>query len=85
METVPTTKMVYWQEDEWWLGYLEEFPDYPTQGETLEDLREHLRGLYADLTSGELPGVRRVADLPLAREPVAKRSPLPLAGGAAEG
>ena len=61
-----TTKMVYWQEDGSWLGYLEEFPDYWTQGETLEDLEEHLRDLHADLTSGELPGVRRVADLTLA-------------------
>jgi len=63
---VATTKMVYWQDGEWWLGYLEEFPDYRTQGETLDDLKQHLRDLYADLTSGELPGVRRVADLTLA-------------------
>ena len=63
---VRTTKIVYWQEDEWWLGYLEEFPDYWTQGKTLEDLEEHQRDLHADLTSGELPGVRRVADLTLA-------------------
>jgi len=61
-----TTKMVYWQEDECWLGYLEEFPDYGTQGATLEDLEEHLRDLHADLTSRELPGVRHVADLTLA-------------------
>ncbi len=63
---VTTTKMVYWQEDECWLGYLEEFPDYWTQGETLDDLKQHLRDLYTDLTSGELPGVRRVTDLTLA-------------------
>ena len=61
-----TTKMVYWQEDECWLGYLEEFPDHWMQGQTLEDLQEHLRDLHADLTSGELPGVRRVAELTLA-------------------
>jgi len=64
--SVQTTKIVYWQDGEWWLGYLEEFPDYWTQGETLEDLEEHLRDLHADLTSGELPGVRQVADLTLA-------------------
>ncbi|WP_420445550.1 type II toxin-antitoxin system HicB family antitoxin [Candidatus Poriferisodalis sp.] len=61
-----TTKIVYWQGDEWWLGYLEEFPDYWTQGTTLGDLEEHLRDLHSDLTSGELPGVRHVADLTLA-------------------
>ncbi|WP_419551243.1 type II toxin-antitoxin system HicB family antitoxin [Candidatus Poriferisodalis sp.] len=63
---VRTTKIVYRQEDEWWLGYLEEFPGYWTQGETLKDLEERLRDLHADLTSGELSGVRRVADLTLA-------------------
>lgn len=46
-----------------WIGYLEEFPDYLTQGESLADLEEHLRDLYRDLTSGAIPGVRRVAEL----------------------
>ncbi len=58
-----TVKFVYWQEDDAWLGYLEEFPDYWTQGETLDDLKEHLRDLYHDLTSGAVPGARRVAEL----------------------
>ncbi len=58
--------MVYWEQDDAWLGYLEEFPDYWTQGETLDDLRAHLRDLYADLTSGTLAGVRRVDDLAVA-------------------
>ena len=35
-----------------WLGYLEEFPDYWTQGESLADLQEHLKDLYNDLTAG---------------------------------
>ncbi len=57
---------MYWQDQETWLGYLEEFPDYMTQGESLEDLRDHLRDLYRDLVSGEIPAVRRVADLEVA-------------------
>ncbi len=48
-----------------WMGYLEEFPDYLTQGESFEELQENLRDLLRDLTSGELPGVRRVAELPV--------------------
>jgi predicted RNase H-like HicB family nuclease len=43
-------RYVYWQDGQFWLGYLEEYPDYMTQGESLEDLREHLRDLYADLS-----------------------------------
>jgi predicted RNase H-like HicB family nuclease len=56
-------RIIYWEEDGAWLGYLVEFPDYRTQGETLDDLREHLKDLYADLTSGEIPGVRRSEEL----------------------
>jgi len=33
-----TMRYVYWQHEEMWLGYLEEFPDYWTQGETLEEI-----------------------------------------------
>ena len=58
-----TTKIVYWEEDGAWLGYLQEFPDYWTQGKTLDDLRDHLRDLYAELTGGTLAGIRRVDDL----------------------
>jgi len=46
-----------------WLGYFEEFPDYRTQGETLGELEENLRDLYRELTSGEIPGIRKVAEL----------------------
>jgi predicted RNase H-like HicB family nuclease len=60
-----TASYVYWQEGHHWLGYFEEYPDYLTQGDTLEDLREHLKDLFGDLTGGTIPGVRRVAELTL--------------------
>ena len=56
-------RYVYWQDEDMWLGYLEQFPDYMTQGESVEDLQAHLLDLYRDLTSGQVPGVRRVAEL----------------------
>lgn len=46
-----------------WLGYLETFPDYWTQGESEDDLKAHLLDLYKDLESGEIPHIRRVAEL----------------------
>jgi predicted RNase H-like HicB family nuclease len=49
-----------------WLGYFDEFPDYITQGETQEELRENLKDIYAELTSGNIPGVRRAAELHIA-------------------
>jgi predicted RNase H-like HicB family nuclease len=58
-----TVKYIFWEEDGAWLGYLQDFPDYWTQGETLDDLKEHLRDLYTDLTGGQLPGIRKVDDL----------------------
>lgn len=59
------TPFTCWQEGDAWLGYLEEFPDYWTQGETFEDLKEHLADLFADLSGGLIPQVRRRAELEL--------------------
>ncbi len=59
-------KIVVWQEDDGWLGYFQDFPDYWTQGDTLEDLKEHLRDLHRDLIGGTIPGIRRVEDLEVA-------------------
>ncbi len=50
-----TPKYVYWQDDETWLGYLDEYPDYWTQGESLEELRENLKDIFEELTSGRIP------------------------------
>ena len=52
-----TVKYVCWEEEQAWLGYFQDFPDHWTQGDTLDDLKEHLRDLYADLTGGQLSWV----------------------------
>ena len=56
-------KFVYYQEEDMWIGWLEEFPDYRTQGETLEELEENLKDIYEELTSGRIPRVQRVGEL----------------------
>ena len=56
-------KYVYWQDDDMWLGYLQEYPDYWTQGETEEELKENLLDIYQELTDGIIPNVRKVAEL----------------------
>lgn len=61
-----TAKYVYWEEDNIWLGYLEEFPIYMTQGETIEELKENLKDLHKELTGGSIPNVRRVDVLKVA-------------------
>ncbi len=56
-------KFVYYKEDDMWIGYLEEYPDYRTQGETLDDLRENLKDIYGELNSGRIPWVHHVEEL----------------------
>lgn len=58
-------KFVYWQDNDVWIGYFQTYPDYWTQGKSLADLKKHLKDLYKDLTSGEIPGVRKVEELVL--------------------
>ena len=64
--TMNTTKYVYWQDEQMWLGYLEEFPDYRTQGNTKEELEANLKDIYEELTGGSIPCVRRVDRLEVA-------------------
>ena len=59
-------KYVYWKDEATWLGYLEEFPSYWTQGESEEELKENLAELYKDLSSGLIPHIRKVAELEIA-------------------
>lgn len=61
-----SVKIVVWQEDGGWLGYLQDYPDYWTQGESEVELKEHLRDLHQDITGGQIPGVRKVEDLEVA-------------------
>jgi hypothetical protein len=60
-----TVKYVYWQDDGAWLGYLAEYPDYMTQGETLAELQENLKDILGDITQDRVPGVRKLAELPV--------------------
>jgi predicted RNase H-like HicB family nuclease len=49
------TKYVIWKDGEWWLGHLQDYPQYWTQGETLEDLYVHLRDLEDDFLKNLTP------------------------------
>jgi hypothetical protein len=61
-----SVRYVYWQDGDMWLGYLEEYPDYQTQGKTFEELQENLKDIYADITGGAIPNVKHVGELQLA-------------------
>ena len=62
-----TIKFTHWLEpDGKHLGYLNDFPDHWTQGESHEDLKDHLKDLHALFSEEELPGIRRVEELEVA-------------------
>ena len=46
-----------------WVGWLEEYPDYRTQGATLDELKENLKYIFEDLSTGEIPHVRKYGEL----------------------
>lgn len=58
-----TKKYIYYEDDGLFVGWLEEYPDYRTQGETVDQLRANLLDLFRELTSGEIPRVHRVGEL----------------------
>ncbi len=54
----------FWREkDGKYLGYLNEYPDYWTQGEDLQDLQEHLKDLYQEFANNFISGIKKVAEL----------------------
>jgi hypothetical protein len=40
-----------------WLGFWCDYPDFSTQGESLDDVKAHLHDLLADIRSGDIPGL----------------------------
>jgi hypothetical protein len=60
------TKFTWWKDGDFFMGYLDEYPDYQTQGESLEDLKMHLLDLYKDLSTDAIPGVIHHEELVIA-------------------
>ena len=43
-----------WQDEGMWLGCLDEYPDYMTQGETMEELKENLTDIQKEFTCSHI-------------------------------
>lgn len=56
----------YWQDEDMWIGCLDDFPDYMTQGMSMEELKENLLDVHKELVSGNIPSVRHHGELQLA-------------------
>jgi predicted RNase H-like HicB family nuclease len=61
-----TLKFTYWKDGNYYLGFLNDYPDYATQGMSKEELVSNLKDLLVDLESGEVSYVRKVEDLVVA-------------------
>lgn len=61
-----TIKFTSWKDGQFFIGFLNDYPDYKTQGENKEDLIENLRDLLIDLESGDIPYIRQVEELQIA-------------------
>lgn len=55
-------KYRYWRSDFLFVGFLEDYPDYWTQGETLQELKEHLVDIYMEVNNPESLGANSVHD-----------------------
>ena len=58
-----TVKFTSWQGGEFFIGFLNEYPDYQTQGKNNEELAENLKDLLEDMESGRVPYIRKVEEL----------------------
>lgn len=57
-------KFTYWTEtDGRYLGFLNDFPEHWTQGDNLEDLKDHLGDLHELFSGDPIPGIRKVEEL----------------------
>ncbi len=61
-----TVQFTFWQDGEFFIGYLNDYPDYETQGFSKEELLENLKDLLKDIESGEIPFIKKVEEMVVA-------------------
>ncbi len=47
--------IIYKKEKEWYVGHIQEYPDYESQGKTLEELKNNLIEIANDIKEGLVP------------------------------
>ena len=63
MKEMATIAFIYHQENDMWVGWLEDYPDYRSQGKTLDELKDNLKDISDDIGSGKIQCVRRRGEL----------------------
>lgn len=64
--TMKELTFTWWKTENFFLGYLNEYPDYMTQGVTKEELVDNLKSLLEDIESNEIPYIRKTETLMVA-------------------
>ena len=55
--------VIYWKEDNFWLGKIEEHPEIMTQGHTKEELLENIRDAYRMMIYEDVPEDHEVREM----------------------
>ena len=61
--TMKTIKFTFWQDGDFYLGFLNDYPDYQTQATSKDELIENLKELLLDIESGQVPYIHKVEEL----------------------
>jgi predicted RNase H-like HicB family nuclease len=47
--------MIYKRKNDWFIGHIQEYPDYESQGRSLDELRDNLVEIHNDIDQGLVP------------------------------
>jgi hypothetical protein len=61
-----STQFTFWKDEAFFIGFLNNYPDYKTQAFSKQELVENLKDLLIDLESDDVPYIRHVEELELA-------------------
>ena len=61
-----TIKITSWKDNDFYIGYLNDYPDYRSQGFSKEELVENLKELLQDIESDEVPYIRSIEEMVVA-------------------
>ena len=59
-------KYTWWKSEQFFVGYLNDYQDYMTQGISKDELIENLKSLLEDIESNEIPYIRKTETLMVA-------------------
>ena len=65
-DTMRTIKITSWKDNDFYVGYLNDYPDYRSQGYSKEELVENLKELLQDIEFDEVPYIRSIEEMVVA-------------------